>query len=368
MVTKATASGKEVSYVPRNITLVTNGMRVRVRAIADLPTVNLVGVEFSTQNELQDIWEKRVGNIKENKYVPGAGEHGIFSANFADQVKQITDLDNVWCPSTGLGMVCLGANYPQYDLGDFDADISRCKVVNDKTWWDFVCGLSGNSMTSVIMGATAAGHRVVMAIPGIQYFQYKEDLLQLITSAGDKLPLLRERLRFVGPELDNVLPPPLLPCAMPYDKAALDRLVPGVRVNGTRRMAALLLDVVKTPKDGRTDPREDYDAMQEALHDKGREPIAYESHSGVVGSRVKKLTDEEAAEKVAECAALVGDVPHRIVRMLRHEGYAVKIERVEALLKGSKSAASSGTSGKASAKPKAATAPAATAKRGKARA
>lgn len=367
MATKATASGKEASSVPRNITLVTNGMRVRVRAVDDIPVANLKGADFSTQNELQGIWEKRIGSIKEAKYVPGAGEHGIFSANFAAQVKQITELDNVWCPSTGLGMVCLGANYPQYDLGDFDADISLCKVVNDKTWWGFVCGLSGNSMTSVIQGATAAGHRVVMAIPGIQYFQYKADILDLIKSAGDKLPQLRERLRFVGPELDNVLPPPLLPCAMPYDKMALDRLVPGARVNGTRRMAALLLDVVKTPKDGRTDPRADYDSMQEALHDKSREPITYESHSGVVGSRAKKLTDEETAVKIAECAALVGDIPHRIVRMLRHEGYAVKTERVEALLKGSKSATPSVTVGKASAKSKAAIA-SATAKRGKARA
>lgn len=340
---KETNGEGAVWTAPANITLVTNGYRSRLREdgsrkIAKLKTASASATTFKSQDELQKAWEKSVTGVPEDDYVLGAGDPGIFSARFAEHITQIASVDNVWCPSTGLGLVNLGAMYPQYDLGDADADIKLALpkgTASDKDWWSFVCELSGNSMMSVIMGALKKGNRVIMAIPGIQYFQYRPDLQALVAALTkkDEGPLLaaREQIRFVGPELEAVIPPKLLPCVMPYDKAALDRLVPGVRSHGTRRIARLLLDVVPTPKDGRTSPIQDFEAMQEAFKDAKREPITYSTGATEKG-QLKKLSDEEAEQLIQGYADEVGNIPQRIVRMMREDGYAINSDRVSHFL------------------------------------
>lgn len=331
---------KETKETNSNVTLITNGYRSRLREDGSRKIAKLrSNSKFTTQDELEKAWEKSISSIEDEDFVMGAGEPGIFSGRFATHITQIAQLENVWCPSTGLGLVCLGARYPQYDLGDADADIKLMLpkgAASDKEWWKFVCGLSGNSITSVMVHAIKHGHRVIMAIPGIQYFQYRPDLANLVaalTEKGEgKLLAAREHIRFVGPDLEAVVPAKLLPCVMPYDKAALDRLVPGVRSHGTRRIARLLQEVSPTPKDGRSNPIQDFEAMEAAFKDTRREPIVYET--GAQDKATKKiLNDDEASELVARYAAEAGNIPLRIVRMMREEGYSINSDRVTALLK-----------------------------------
>lgn len=329
-----------------NITLITTGYRTRLhgvgnRTYAALPMKTGGGFnhDYTTQNELEKAWERAVTGVAEEDFVMGAGDPGVFSMRFAEYVTQITPLANVWCPSNGLGMVCLGAKYPQYDLGDAEVDIRLALPkgdVDNKLWWKFVCNLSGNSITTVVTRAIKSNHRVILAMPGLQYFRYKHDLNTLIetltSKSEERLIVAREHIRFVGPDLEAVLPPKLLPCAMPYDKVALDRLVPGVRSHGTRRIAKLLLDVSPTPANGRTSPLQDFEAMQAAFKDKSREPIVYET-GGPAKTSLTKVSDEDAASMVAEYAQEVGPIPTRIMRMMKAEGYSMKVDRVSDILK-----------------------------------
>jgi hypothetical protein len=315
------------------ITFITNGYRVRTREDGNRPVAILNGAKFTTQEELQKAWEKQVTGIDEEDFVLGAGEPGIFSGRFGKQMEQITQVDHVWCPSTGLGMVCLGAKYPQYDLGDYDSNIKRALdpgLISERDWWKFVCGLSGNSITSVVQSAVKHSHRIIMALPPLQYAVFRDDLKDMIREVGAEA--VRDHIRLVGPELESVVLPKLLPCVMPYDREALDRLVPGARAHGTRRLARLLVDVCPPQEDGASNPVEDYRRMVAAYADKKREPIHYDTGAEEKASKLKRLDDTEMRDKVEEYAEVCGPIAVRVVRMMREDGYSINTDVAESVL------------------------------------
>jgi hypothetical protein len=317
------------------VTLITNGYRLRLREDGERKIATLRGIKFANQEELQAAWETAVTAVPDDDFVSGAGSPGIFSEPFAQQVVQITDLRNVWCPSTGLGMVCLGAEYPQYDLEDFDAKITRAldpKMIKAQEWWKFSCDLSGNSMESIITAAIKKGHRVIIALPPLSYSVYRDDLNAMITKVG--VEAVRAHVRIVGPDLESVVPPKLLPCVMPYDKEGLNTLVPGVRAHGVRRMAALLMAICKPGEDGASDPLEDYEKLADVLTGEvDCDPITYETGAEDKPAALTRLKDDDLREKVEEYAELAGAIPQRIVRMMREDGFSIKVEVAERILK-----------------------------------
>lgn len=337
-----------------SVLLITNGYRTRVKAdgtrvIATLKTKP----KLTTPEQVMEVWENAIAGVKEKDYVVGAGESGIFSGRFAQQVAQITELENVWCPSVGLGMVCLGAAYPQYDMGDYETSIKQILepgVLKERDWWNFVCDLSGNSLTSVIKDGVANGRRIVMALPHLQYGMFRDDLRNLIEGVG--IESLRDHLRIVGPELEMVLPPKLTPCLMPYDRDALNRLVPGTRSHGTRRLAKLFLDVCPPLEDGVSDPLKDYEKLKAAYNDKTRAPLVYRVDGEDKGTKLRKLPADEFASVVNKYAKVAGAVAMRIVRMMREDGISATFEGVDSMLAKAARAAKAAKAEKAAARQK----------------
>lgn len=336
MTKKSAKSSPETETVAerelRPITLITTGFRGRLQN-DEKPIVTLDNAKFGNTAELAAIWAKRITAVKVADYVPGSGEGGLFSERFAKQVVQITDLEHVWCPTNGLGLVCLDAEYPNYSLGDGEDSMTKIlPEIDEAKWWDHVTETSGNSFTEVIKEAITAGHRVLVAIPGTYMHAYRNDLTKLLDEV--ELPLLQKHLRFLGPQLEHTLPTKLLPCLMPYDKEALDLLVPGSKSHSTKRLAFLYLKLFGSKKTT-SSPLNDYKTMEAAFTDGHEEaPFTYETPSAKASSRrtLTKLTDEEAAKKVAHYAKTAGEIPARIMRMMREDGFSITTTRVEELL------------------------------------
>ena len=325
----ASASAAEANSedVFTNVTLITSGFRSRLVTDGERIIATLEGKDWNTQAELHELWEKAVLGVPDDDFVTGADELGIFSERFGAQVAQIAPLENIWGYSTGLGMVNMSAKYPQYDLGEFDASIKGIVEdgVDERAWWKFVCDLSGNSITSVVTKAINRDERVVIALPIAQNAMLRDDLRELTSTVDVKK--IRSHVRIVGPDLEGILEPSLLPCLMPFDREALNRLVPGVRAHGIRRMALLYLSVCGD-KIGST-PKEDYDALMDAFEDETRRPIHYDTQSTMTSSSKVRLSDNELREKVLEYADVCGMLPERIRRMMRADNYAVSTKSVE---------------------------------------
>lgn len=337
-------SDKKVSAAPenelRNVTLITTGYRTRVR------DESIPYAEFAerwlpkSQQALHEEWEKRIGKIKEESWVSGAGEHGIFSRQFGDQCVQIADPENTYAISTGLGLVCMAGDYPQYDLGAMEADIRNFdgldkKLISDKQWWMFVCDLGGMSIFDATMTAIKRGHRVIWAATGLNFFALKLDTVRVAELPAYQLAIVRQHLRIVGPELDPVIHPKLLPCVMPYDRAGLDRCVPGSRANGVRRAAFLLQHVSPTPENGRSSPREDAERMAAAYRDESFTALEYRAPTQASGDGPKhqQIDDDEVLRLIKDTYLdLIGPDSFRIARMMREDGYWVRQEKVEELL------------------------------------
>lgn len=330
----------EAGDAPRNVTLITTGYRTRVREEGKPYAAFQDGWTPKSQSALHEEWEKRIEKIKEQDWVPGAGEHGIFSRQFGDQCVQLADPENTYAISTGLGLVNLSGMYPQYDLGVLEADIRNFddidkKLISDKQWWMFVCGLGGHSIFDTTMEAIKRGHRVVWAATGLNFFALKLDTVRIAELPPDQLATVRQHLRIVGPELDPVIHPKLLPCVMPYDRPGLDRCVPGSRANGVRRAAFLLQHVSPTPTNGHSSPREDAERMMAAFRDESFAPLDYRAPTQAAGDNPKhqQISDEEATRLVRDTYIdLIGTDAFRISRMMREDGYWVRQEKIEEIL------------------------------------
>jgi hypothetical protein len=186
-------------------------------------------------------------------------------------------------------------------------------------------------MESVITAAIKKGHRVIIALPPLSYATYRDDLNAMVGKVG--VEAVRAHVRIVGPDLEAVVPPKLLPCVMPYDKEALNKLVPGVRAHGVRRMAALLMAVCTPGEDGASEPLDDYEKLADVLSGEEEfEPIAYETGAEDKPALLTKLKEDELREKVAEYAESAGAIATRIVRMMREDGFSIKVETAERLL------------------------------------
>ena len=334
------ASSAGSAHGARNITLITTGYRTRVRDEGRPYAAFAEGWLPKSQQALHEEWDKRIGKIKEADWVIGSGEYGIFSKQFGEQCLQLADADNTYAISTGLGLVNLSGMYPQYDLGAMEADIRNFpgldkKLISDKTWWMFVCGLGGHSIFDTVMSAIDRGHRVIIAATGLNFFSLKLDTVRLAELPQDRLAVVRQHLRIVGPELDPVIHPKLLPCVMPYDRPGLDRCVPGSRANGVRRAAYLLQHVSPTPKDGRSSPREDAERMSAAFRDEGFTPLEYRAPTQASSDSPKhaQISDEEVTRLVRDTYIdLTGRDAYRIARIMREDGYWVRQEKIEEVL------------------------------------
>lgn len=314
-------------------TFITNGFRAHPDKDDGLPIATLKGVKWKDQDGLQKVWAERIQAVEEKDYVQGGGDPGIFSSRFTKQVAQITSLDHVWCYSTGLGMVNLGMKYPQYDLEQYDSNIKNTLEpgqISERAWWAFVCDISGNSITSVIQDSIKQKTRVLMALPPLQYTVFRDDLKRAITEIG--IDDMRAYVRILGPELEGLLTPQLLPCLMPYDRDALDRLVPGNRSHGIRRLARLFRDVCPADERGGYKPIEDYNRMVEAFADTHREPIVYDTGSVEKVTKLRRLSGDELLAKVKEYADVCGPIAQRIMRMMREDGIGMSTEAIQEAL------------------------------------
>jgi hypothetical protein len=328
---KAPAVASNGTTTP-HYTFITNGYRAHPDPEDGQAIANLEKAKWKDQDELQKVWEERITAIGDSDFVMGGGDPGIFSARFTKQVAQITPLESVWCYSTGLGMINLDSKYPQYDLGEYDSSIKTALEpgeISERKWWSFVCELSGNSITSVMEASIKHGHRVLMAMPPLQYTIFRDDLKQAIDTIG--ADVLRQHLRILGPELEGLITPKLLPCLMPYDRDALDRLVPGNRSHGIRRLARLFVDVCH-PTDGPTNPVKDYERMVKAFENMDREPIAYDTGSVEKVTKLKRLSPADFKSKIVEYSKVCGPIAQRIMRMMREDGIGATTEAIQEVL------------------------------------
>jgi hypothetical protein len=335
--TNGTGNGN--GHTGPSYTFITNGFRAHPDPDDGLPIATLKGAKWKDQESLQKVWKEQVQAIKDKDYVIGGGDPGIFSMRFTKQVAQITALDQVWCYSTGLGMVNLAARYPQYDLVEYDASIKNALEpgeISERAWWAFVCELSGNSITSVIKDAIEAKKRVLIALPPLQYTIFRDDLKRALDEIGRAE--MCEHVRILGPELEGLLTPKLLPCLMPYDREALDRLVPGNRSHGIRRLARLFRDVCPPDDKGGANPVDDYKALVEAFEDQDREPIVYDTGSVEKVTKLRRLQGDELKAKVMEYADVCGPIAQRIMRMMREDGIGMSTEVIQDILDKSSSA------------------------------
>lgn len=330
-----------------NLTLITSGFRSRVRgdtpnerAALDIHGRGSGGEDaplVTDQHSLHKLWEERLSNVDEESYAYGAGEPGIFSAAFAQQVEQLADLDNTWMLSTGLGMVCASSRYPQYDLREHETDITTVLpkgAINAREWWAFLCRLNGKSASEVILSAISSGHRVVVALPALQLSILRDDLSMLVDEVATGVPLksVYEHVRFIGADLDAIVLPKLIPCVMPYNREALDRLVPGARSHATRRMAALLEHVSPVTKTGRSNPRTDFDKLVSAFNDMNAQPIMFETNAQEAARKTVRVSDDELRDRVRKCLAVTGPEPARVARMIKADGISLTTERVSEMI------------------------------------
>lgn len=322
-----------------NLTLVTNGYRNRV---LEDNNGNIISIDdrYDDYDSLKEDWEAKFRGVAKERLSPAAGDNGVYSGRFLGMVNVLTDPKNIYCPNPFLGMVCLGRKYPIYNAGE-EGDIKSLfpkgviGVAQDRDWWRFVCDLSGNSMTSVALRAIKNGHRIVFALSGIEYFVYKDDLMELLSAimkGGDEaFTEAKKHIRFVGPDLDTTIPARLLPCAMPYNKEALNRLVPGTKSHGLRRIAILLNIVSPIPEDGKTDPSEDSKALEKAFNDDDFEPIVY--NTGTTNTaKSASINDDELEELIDKYSSQVGNSPIRITRMMKADGISIRAKRVARLM------------------------------------
>jgi hypothetical protein len=325
-----------------NFVLITNGFRNRVRGEGDLAGLITVDESYDDYNEFKEEWGTKFKAISKESLVMAAGDKGIYSSRFLNMVNILADAKNIYCPNPFLGMVCLGKKYPNYDSGGGEDRVTDIKsmfppktigVEQERDWWNYTCSLSGSSMTSVAIKAIKAGQRVVFALSGVEYWIYKDDLKELIStmrkSGEEFFTNAKKYIRFVGPDLDTTIPPELLQCAMPYNKDALNRLVPGARSHGLRRATILLNIVSPIPEDGQTNPMDDYSALEEAYNDDNFDPIIYD-----IGAKksVSVLDDDVVEELIEKFSKEVGSNPVRIARMMKSYGYSVRANRVAKLM------------------------------------
>ena len=335
------------AHAPENLTIITTGFRSRVRgdtpnerAALDIHGRGSSGEDaplVTNQHSLHELWEERLSNVDEESYAFGAGEPGIFSSAFAQQVEQLADPDNTWMLSTGLGMVCASSRYPQYDLREHETDITTVLpkgAINVREWWAFLCRLNGKSASEVILSAIQSGRRVVVAVPALQLSILRNDLSTLVDEVATGVPLksVYEHVRFIGAELDAVVLPKLIPCVMPYNREALDRLVPGARSHATRRMAALLEHVSPTTKTGRSNPRTDFDKLVAAFNDADAQPIVFETNAQEAARKTVSVSDDELRDRVRKCLKVTGPEPARVARMIKDDGVALTTERVSVMI------------------------------------
>jgi hypothetical protein len=345
------------------ITLITLGYRVRVGAdepdtdepseAADEPNdkdstpflslteqeVESIGGDLS---KLQALWVTKLENANVEFFVKGAGKNGIFTQKFLDQVLQITNAENIWCPTEGLGMVNLAKDYPKYTLGEYESDIKLIGAgyennnINKEEWWGFISEKMEGSISNIVIDAIKKKHQVFITIPGQYLPRYKRDFKLLYESCKSNkiLNKLYEQVRFFGADLDKFIYPQIMQCAMPFDREALDKLVPGVNSHSARRMARLGKEVLLATKEEFTTPQDDYDTLDGLM--KGiyaiPNPIEYKTGSIEKTSNLLQLTDVEAYEKLMDFAKQVGKIPVRLVRLMRSEGYSMSSKRAEMLL------------------------------------
>lgn len=329
--TSVDAPVEEVSKTKeRPITLITVGSRTRDRVREGKQLATFGEDTYESQTDLQNAWKEIVLSVPQDDYVIGGGVDGIYTKPFIDQVLQITDLDKVWCPTLGLGMVCMADQYPQIDFGELDGDVGS--LLSDENaafsaakWWNFACSEFTTTMGDVIKNAMDNGHRVILAMNGQQYHYYKDDLAAFLKDTP--IEEIYKHVRLIGAELKTNVPPKLLPCAMPFDREALDRLVPGSRVHGARRMAYLFIKSLPKPRDGRSNLADDKARLEEVFKSDA-EPLLYETYSAQKSEPREKVSDETLADLIPKYQKLVGDDPIAIARMLQDEGYSVSRERV----------------------------------------
>lgn len=333
----------------RNVTLITTGQRSKVKGVLEKGSyaeLNLSLPAPKDTEELYERWKKSLDGVKE--YVYGGGDGGIVSAQFVEQVSQIADPAHVWYMSYGLGLVNLRRKYPQYDLSSMETDIRNYPGVvkgalSEKEWWMKVSGYGdgklGRRVGDVMIEAIEAGHRVIVTLVSVNYYVLALDLATLLARMSEDASFatrVSRQVRLIGQGLETAVPPPLLPCVMPYDSVALDSLVPGVRVNLLRRAAFLLQNVAAQEEDGGSDPLNDADKLREVYAQKTSEPmLVYKAPSTATASRRAAINDDELADVVLnKYVRRLGRNPVAISRMMKHDGYSVHAERIRKVLVG----------------------------------
>jgi hypothetical protein len=287
-------------------------------------------------------WSSTLAKIGESHYVPSIPNEdepvGVFSQKFAESIKQITPLKNVYCVTFSLGLVRLNGRYPLVNFGAPDssqgiytigADGNEEAAPSPKEWWD---ALTSNetypveSFASVIGAACKAGKRVIVALNGLSLLNQTNDLNKALAALGQDV--MYKHVRFVGPGLEDKVPAKLLPCCMPFDAERLNAVVPGPKAQGVKRMAYLLTHILG---DAPTDPVHDSNACENALNTEWEEPFIYETSGGSRSAR-KKVDDAELKAIIERLTKVAGHNPQRIMRMAKSEGVSVSESRIAELM------------------------------------
>lgn len=321
--------------------LITTGHRPRIsrkqqKASSQLSANIPRGRTFASQEQLREFWASQLDAVPKEHYVPGIGDNGIFSNALTTQIDQIATLGDAWGWSLGLGYVNFAKKYPNFSFGEYEGDLSAAvtdESFNPREWWKFITTHMGMTLRQIVKNGIETKQQVIITPSTQMYPVVAGELAALTTDESLSLSAIQRCLRLVGADLDQKVPPNLLDCVMPYDAGAIDAVVPGTTSNRSRRIAFLLTKL----RPDSDDPIEDFRAIQAYAKSKSSPILEFKADKRYAKSKAQTLAPDELRKIInANYRDRCHGLTTRIARMMRHDGYMVTYEQVDAILNGNK--------------------------------